>query len=88
MHCFTTVKIKSFLANVFLYIFYSPYLTTKFAIRERAVIQKSCKKPQLTIEKNCSVFRMKILISNQLLYMDIDVCIAGTLIFRFPFKSY
>ena len=60
MQCFTTVKMKYFLAIVWVYIytfffFYNPYLTTKFAIQERVVIQISCKKPQLKTEKlvNC-----------------------------------
>lgn len=89
MQYFTTVKMKWVLAVVCIYIFfYNPYLTTKFAIHERVVIQKSCKKPRPKIEKICSIVRIKILISHRLLSMGIDVCRAGTLIVRFSFKSY
>lgn len=73
---------------MYIYIYIKLHLTKKFAVHERVVIQKFCKKPQVKIKKNCSIVRLKILVSNQLLYMDINVCIAGPLIVRFPFERY
>lgn len=43
---------------MYVHIYIKPYLTKKFAVHERVVIQKSCKKPQLKIKKkkfNCKI---------------------------------